>query len=100
MQISRELKGRQHAGNGEYSTTLQTTHKIGDYSLMVTSTHTQSDNSDGPSWSGHVSVWTVQLFRTGWTMLFAINEGIEWHAYDSLHEQLIEKAKILLNTKA
>lgn len=93
MQISRSLQER-YAGQGLYNTTYQTTHKIGDYSLMVTSTHT------GSEWSAHVSVWTCQLFKMGWTMLFSINEGIEWHAYDSLHEQLIEKAKILLGTNA
>jgi len=90
MLISRRLNERGYAGEGKYSTVLQTTHRVGNHSLMVTSNHS------GKEWSATVSVWTCQRFETGWSMLFQINDGVAWANYDELHERLIEKAEILL----
>jgi hypothetical protein len=44
----------------------------------------------------YVNIWAWERRGPYWSMLFQINEGIKFKDYDELHDQLIEKAKILL----
>lgn len=89
-QVSKRVTERSESIHQAVATVVQTTHKVAGHSVMVTTTHTLD------KWDACVSVWSFRDFKEGWNMLFSANENIEWHSYDSLHEQLVEKAELLL----